>query len=141
MKNRRRIIILCFFTIVLIELGCKNDNRGLNNQYLQEEHSEISSDELPADCDELLELIQNEGDRIQYLDDSDMNSTALNKASLYEYDGMYYVVIRFQDGNHDYIYCDIDLSYWNRFADNDEDSYGRGYQKWIRPNTSCGCGR
>jgi hypothetical protein len=100
-----------------------------------------TSDELPSDCDELLELVQNEGDRIQYLGDSDMNSTALNKASLYEYDGIYYVVIRFQDGNHEYVYCDIDLSYWNRFADNDEESYGRGYQNWIRPYTSCDCGR
>jgi hypothetical protein len=100
-----------------------------------------TSDGLPSDCDELLELIQNEGDRIRYLDDSDMNSTALNNVSLYEYDGIYYVVIKFQDGNHEYIYCDIDLSYWNRFADNDEDSYGRGYQNWIRPYTSCGCGR
>lgn len=100
-----------------------------------------TSDELPSDCGELLELVQKNGDRIQYLDDGDMNSTALNKASLYEYDGIYYVVIRFQGGNHEYIYCDIDLSYWNRFADNDEDSYGRGYQNWIRPYTSCDCGR
>lgn len=100
-----------------------------------------TSDELPSDCDELLEFIQNEGDRIRYIDDSDMNSTALNNVSLYEYDGIYYVVIRFQDGNHEYIYCDIDLSYWNRFADNDEESYGRGYQNWIRPYTSCDCGR
>ncbi|MCO6463528.1 MAG: hypothetical protein J5I52_05200 [Saprospiraceae bacterium] len=100
-----------------------------------------ASDELPSDCDELLEFIQNEGDRIRYLDDSDMNSTALNNVSLYEYDGIYYVVIRFQDGNHEYIYCDIDLSYWNRFADNVEDSYGRGYQNWIRPYTSCDCSR
>lgn len=98
-------------------------------------------DELPSDCDELLELIQNDGDRILYLDDSDMNSTALNNVSLYEYDGIYYVVVRFQDGNHEYIYCDIDLSYWNKFVDNDEDSYGRGYQNWIRPYTSCDCGR
>jgi len=100
-----------------------------------------ASDELPSDCDELLEFIQNEGDRIRYLDDSDMNSTALYSVSLYEYDDIYYVVIRFQDGNHEYIYCDIDLSYWNRFADNVEDSYGRGYQNWIRPYTSCDCSR
>lgn len=98
-------------------------------------------DELPSDCDELLELIQNDGDRILYLDDSDMNSTALNNVSLYEYQNVYYVVIRFQNNSQEYIYCDIEKSYWNRFANNDEDSYGRGYQKWIRPYTSCGCGR
>lgn len=141
MKNRRKNIILLFFIIVLNALGCKNNIREHNDKDLQDEHNEVSSDELPTDCDELLELIQDEGDRVRYLDDSDMNSTALNNVSLYEYNGIYYVVIRFQDGSHDYIYCDIDLSYWNRFADNDEDSYGRGYQNWIRPNTSCGCGR
>lgn len=70
-----------------------------------------------------------------------MNSTALNNVYLYEYDGIYYVVIRFQDGRHEYIYCNIDLRNWNRFANNDEDSYDRGYQNWIRPYTSFGYSR
>lgn len=100
-----------------------------------------ASEELPTDCDELLELIQSEGDRIQYLDDGDMNSDALYKVELYEYDGIYYVIIQFQSGSQEYIYCDINKSYWNRFVDNDDDSYGSGYHNWIRPNTSCGCGK
>lgn len=126
---------------ILFAFGCKNENKQHADQNTNNEHTEITSEVLPTDCDQLVEFIKRRGNISQYLSDADMNSTALNKASLYEYDGMYYVVIRFQDGNHDYIYCDIDLSYWNRFADNDEDSYGRGYQKWIRPYTSCNCGR
>jgi negative regulator of genetic competence, sporulation and motility len=137
--QKYKVYICLLFTI--FALGCKNDNNHHYDQKVENEYSENTSDELPSDCDELLEFIQNEGDRIRYIDDSDMNSTALNNVSLYEYDGIYYVVIRFQDENHEYIYCDIDLSYWNKFVDNDEDSFGRGYQNWIRPYTSCDCGR
>ncbi len=119
----------------------KENPQSISNISTTNTFNETTSNELPSNCDELLELIQNEGDRIRYLDNDDMNSTALNNVSLYKYNGIYYVALRFLDNNHEYIYCDINLSYWNRFANNDEGSYGKGYQNWIRPYTNCGCGR
>lgn len=141
MIRNRKFRTYIYLLFVVFILGCKSGNNQYNIQKVENEYSGNISEKLPSDCDELLELIQNDGDRIQYMDDNDMQSTALNRVILYEYENVYYVVIRFQDGSQDYIYCDIDKSFWNRFVNNDDESYGKGYHNWIRPYTSCRCGR
>ena len=135
-------------------LSCKNQNN--NSYYEDNEESETAIEESLNDgqdfnteeisisdlsCDELLQLVQNDGSRLEYLDQSDMNSSALDYIALYEYDGVYYVVIEFTSSSQEYIYCDISRNYWDAFVENEDNSFGSGYHNYIRPYTSCNCGR
>ena len=82
-------------------------------------------------CDELMELVLDDGDRVEVLDESDMNSTALNYAALYEYDGTYYVIAEFTSSRRRYIYCDVSKSNWNNFTDNPNNSFGSAFDDYL----------
>ena len=134
--------------VIIALISCKNSgnnnnyNDGEYNNVQQENDESTEQDEIgELSCHELLKLVKDEGYRKEYLDSSDMNSSALDFVALYEYDGVYYVIVEFTSSSQQYIYCDINKRYWDAFVENEEDSYGSGYYNYIRPNTHCGCGR
>ena len=89
-------------------------------------------------CDELMELIVDQGDRVEQLDDSDLNSSALDYVALYEYDGTYYVIADFTSSRKRYIYCDVSKSNWNNFTDNPDNSFGSAFDDYLSRYT-CSC--
>lgn len=92
-------------------------------------------------CAEVLAIVTRNGVLRQELHDYQMQSTALRYVSLWEYSGIHFVVLRFQKGKKEYVYCNIDPGIWSVFVENAHGSYGKGYHKYIRPNTNCNCGK
>lgn len=89
-------------------------------------------------CDELTELVQNEGNRIDNLSPSELDSEMLYNVDLYEYKDTYYIIADFQRGGT-YIYCDINMGAWSSFKDNDYNSYGRSFHAYIAKAFRCNC--
>ena len=89
-------------------------------------------------CDELAELVQNEGNRSDYLTSGELDSEMLYSIELYEYLDTYYIVAVFQTGGT-YIYCDVSRSAWSNFKDNDYNSFGRSFQTYIAKEFICNC--
>ncbi len=92
-------------------------------------------------CEEVLRIVTQNGVLRQELQDYEMQSSALQYVSLWEYSGINFVVLRFQKGKRDYIYCNIDQGIWNSFVENAHGSYGKSYHKYLRPKTRCNCGK
>ena len=120
------ILFIFFF------FACKNDHKNISNN--------SSNNRTITSCTELKHLVMDSGDKIESLDDSDMNSSALEYIALYEYDGSYYIIVEFTSSSKKYIYCDINKSDWNNFTSNDQDSYGESFQIYLR-NSTCSCSR
>ncbi len=139
-----KIYLILSFCLLL---SCKFDsNKSPQNEfrYNSEEHirtldnkPKVSLENLS--CEKLLEIVTNNGDRKAKLNDSDMNSSALYYIELYEYQNVFYVVANFKNRKMNYIYCEIDMESWNAFLENSERSYGKGFQKWIKSSSHCGC--
>lgn len=89
-------------------------------------------------CDELAEIVQNEGNRSDYLTSGELDSEMLYSIELYEYQDTYYIVAVFQTGGT-YIYCDVSRSAWSNFKDNDYNSFGRSFQTYIAKEFICNC--
>ncbi|MBK8700939.1 MAG: hypothetical protein IPN29_15930 [Saprospiraceae bacterium] len=89
-------------------------------------------------CDELTDLVQNDGYHRDNLSSGELDSEMLESVDLYEYDGSYYVIADFQRGGT-YIYCDVSMSAWSNFTDNDYDSFGRSFEAYIADDFICNC--
>lgn len=125
-------------------IGCKNSN-SRSSTINDSENIEVASDDNSTEpdissltCDELMELVIDEGDRVEVLDDSDLNSSALDYVALYEYDGTYYVIADFTSSSRRYIYCDVSKSNWNNFTDNPDNSFGSAFDDYLSSYT-CSC--
>ncbi|MBP6234509.1 MAG: hypothetical protein KA536_00140 [Saprospiraceae bacterium] len=125
------IIIIIF--ILIFGVSCKSDSSKASRSNFIDKTSITT-------CDELIKLVVDDGDKIQSLDASDMNSSALDYIALYEYDGSYYTIVEFTSSSKKYIYCDINKSDWNNFISNDQDSYGGSFHTYLS-NSTCSCSR
>lgn len=102
--------------------------------------SSISQDNniSSLDCEELMSLVIDNGDFIEELNSSEMNSSALSHVVLYEYEGTNYVIAQYSTSSKRYIYCDISISDWNYFIENANNSYGASFDEYLdKDNCSC----
>ncbi len=106
--------------------------------YQENDESTDPTDIADMSCIEILATIVDNGDLISDLNDSDMNSSALDFIALYEYKGLYYLVVEFTSSSKKYVYCDINYSDWNNFIDNAGDSYGESFNDHLG-YSSCNC--
>ncbi len=138
---------LGFGIIYLVQntTSSSNNSSNSNTYYSNYENSDENSDEddetadiADMSCTEILETVVDDGDLISDLDDSDMNSSALDYIALYEYEGLYYLVVEFTSSSKKYVYCDINYGDWNEFVDNAGDSYGESFNEYLT-NSNCNC--
>jgi len=122
-------------------------NLSSNSNYIESESSSLyqeddesteSTDIADMSCSEILTTVMDNGDLLYDLDDSDMNSSALDYIALYEYEGLYYLIVEFTSSGKKYVYCDINYSDWNDFVDNDEKSYGTSFNRHLG-YSNCNC--
>ena len=76
---------------------------------------------------QILETVVDQGQLLSDLDDSDMNSSALEYIALYEYVRLYYLLVEFTSSNKQYVYCDINYGAWGDFIDDSGESYGQSF--------------
>ena len=139
-------VILYLLTIALISsMGCKNINTpvgsngsidSIETTVEEEQSNQKNIHELT--CDELTELVKNDGNRIDNLSSGELDSEMLYNVDLYEFNDIYYLIADFQRGGT-YIYCDVNMGAWSRFKDNDYDSYGRSFHAYIAKDFICDC--
>ena len=141
-----KVIGLFLISLLFISLfiGCKNSNSNSstidNSENIEVVKNNYSTqpDISSLSCDDLMYLVMDNGYRIQSLDASDMNSSALDYIALYEYEDTYYTVVEFTSSSKKYIYCDVSRSDWDNFVDNDLDSYGESFDEYLN-KSSCNC--
>ena len=138
-----RKIVLSLFIITLISCRNSENNKKYSNAEYKNADQENEEATDPTDiadmsCTEILKTVVDNGDLISDLDDSDMNSSALDYIALYEYEGLYYLVVEFTSSSKKYVYCDINYGDWNDFVDNAGDSYGESFHENLN-YSNCNC--
>lgn len=132
------IPILSCLLVLFLSTSCKERSSTYNSYQDSETYEdEDDKDISELSCDELQQLVLDDGYQIEELSSYDMNSSALNYIALYEYDGTSYVIASFNSGGT-YIYCDVDRSAWNSFTENEEQSYGSAFHNHLSYYT-CDC--
>lgn len=108
------------------------------NVFQEGDESTEPTDIADMSCLEILDTVMDNGDLLSDLYDSDMNSSTLDYIALYEYEGLYYLIVEFTSSGKKYVYCDINYSDWNDFVDNDEKSYGTSFNRHLG-YSNCNC--
>jgi hypothetical protein len=94
-----------------------------------------------VDCDELVGYIKSKGDYSRTV--STYGSSMLVSATLYTYDGDYYVIAKIKSGEYDfygkeYIFCGVPYSNWLNFYSSGSMSYGKAFHNYIM-DYKCDC--
>jgi hypothetical protein len=101
----------------------------------------ISANAEDIDCDDLMSYIKNKGSYRTTV--STYGSSMLVSATLYSYDGDYYVIAKIKSGDYDfygkeYIFCGVPYSNWVNFYYNGNSSYGKAFHAYIM-DYKCDC--
>lgn len=100
----------------------------------------ISAKSQDIDCDDLISYIKNKGGYPTTV--TPYNSSMLISASLYYFDGDYYVIAKFKTSDYDYtgrsyIFCGVPYSNWINFSTSSS-SYGKAFHTYIL-DYKCDC--
>jgi len=101
----------------------------------------ISVKAQDIDCDDLMSYIKNKGSYSTTV--TPYNSSMLISASLYYYNGDYFVIAKFKTNEYDYtgrsyIFCGVPYSNWLEFYSSGSISYGKAFHAYIL-DYKCDC--
>ena len=91
-------------------------------------------------CDDLIKFIENNGKLEKQVMSLVLDSSWLQKVTLYKYDNKYYVVAKIKKDEYSYftksyVFCNIPYSNWTRFYSlynySSSDTYGERFHKYI----------
>ena len=100
----------------------------------------LSAKAQDIDCDDLMSHIKNKGSYRTTV--NTYGSSMLVSATLYSYDGDYFVIAKIKSGDYDfygkeYIFCGVPYSNWLNFYSNSS-SYGKAFHAYIM-DYKCDC--